>query len=352
MKNLITLSLILFTTLASWAQQTGDVVLFTAGGERFYATINGVRQNMEAETNLKITALNQEWYKVTIIFEDQSIEPMVDKNLPVMLGYERVIQIKQNKKGKWVMRMTSEAPLASAPASGAAVVAYHTTPNPQPTITATHDNPGVQAETTTVSTTTTTTTSTDDVAVTTGAMGIDMGVTVNETDGGMTTTTSAGGIGMNVNININDGMGGTGATTYEETTVTTTSSTTTTGGGTWTEDAPVQESAHYQMPGYSGPIGCSWPMDNAEFSEAKGSIASKTFSDSKMTIAKQVTRAHCMTVDQVKEIMLLFDFEDDRLTYAKFAYDYTFDLQNYYKVNDAFDFESSIEELDTYIATR
>ncbi len=38
-----------------------------------------------------------------------------------------------------------------------------------------------------------------------------------------------------------------------------------------------------------------------------------------------------------------------RLDFAKYAYAYTLDLRNYYKLNDAFTFESSIDELDKYI---
>ena len=48
--------------------------------------------------------------------------------------------------------------------------------------------------------------------------------------------------------------------------------------------------------------------------------------------------------------MNLFSFEDSKLQYAKYAYTYTFDLGNYYKVNDAFTFEMSIEELNEYIS--
>jgi hypothetical protein len=47
--------------------------------------------------------------------------------------------------------------------------------------------------------------------------------------------------------------------------------------------------------------------------------------------------------------MLLFSFESTRLDFAKFAYAYTLDLRNYYKLNDAFTFESSIDDLDKYI---
>jgi hypothetical protein len=50
--------------------------------------------------------------------------------------------------------------------------------------------------------------------------------------------------------------------------------------------------------------------------------------------------------------MTLFDFENTKLDFAKFAYDRTYDRANYYKVNDAFEFESSIEDLNRYIGGR
>jgi hypothetical protein len=145
---------------------------------------------------------------------------------------------------------------------------------------------------------------------------------------------------FNVNVNINEG---TSVKETETTTTTTTTSTSTTTGG---------QSDVYVMPGYSGPVGCSWPMNDGEFSEVKSSITSKTFEDSKLTIAKQVTRSRCMTASQVKELAALMDFEQTKLDFAKYAYDYTFDIGNYYKVNDVFDFETSIDELNRYITSR
>ena len=47
--------------------------------------------------------------------------------------------------------------------------------------------------------------------------------------------------------------------------------------------------------------------------------------------------------------MLLFTYEDTRLELAKYAYGYTYDIGNFYKLNDAFTYESSIEELNEYI---
>ena len=103
------------------------------------------------------------------------------------------------------------------------------------------------------------------------------------------------------------------------------------------------------LPGYSGPIGCDWPMDAAAFQNAKASISSKSFSSSRMTLAKQVTGANCLLVSQVREIMDLFTFETDKLEYVKFAYAYTYDLGNFYRVNDGFTFESSISDLNKFL---
>lgn len=47
--------------------------------------------------------------------------------------------------------------------------------------------------------------------------------------------------------------------------------------------------------------------------------------------------------------MFLFNFESTRLELAKYAYGHTYDIANYYMLNDAFTFESSIEELNNYI---
>ena len=40
-----------------------------------------------------------------------------------------------------------------------------------------------------------------------------------------------------------------------------------------------------------------------------------------------------------------------KLDLAKFAYGYTYDIGNYFKVSQALDFSSSVEELNDYIST-
>jgi hypothetical protein len=153
-------------------------------------------------------------------------------------------------------------------------------------------------------------------------------------------------------VGVTDGTGARTTSTTTSTTTTTTSHTVN-GQSDYIEEKPaVHARPAYSMPGYNGPIGCDWPMSAGEFDDAKKSIESKGFEESKMTLAKQIAGGHCMTTDQVKGMMGLFGFEDSKLDFAKFAYGHTFDLGNYYKVNDTFGFESSIDELNKYIQSR
>lgn len=310
-KAILSMVTVLLCSMSLLAQS--NLVFYAEQGEKFFVMLNGIRQNAEAETNVKITDLPQPYYKVKIIFEDESL-PQIDKMVNFNQGMESVIAIKQNRKGAYVLRWQSETPIAQAPAPA---------PN-QNVVTYTTTAPAISMSVTETTTTTTTTG---------GSTGENVSVGVN-----------MGGMGMNMNVNINDPyMTGSSQTSTSYSTTTTTT-TTSTGGA-----APAD---HYEMPGYSGNVGCAWPMNDADFRSAKSSIQSKSFSDSKMTMAKQVLNSNCMTSAQVKEIIQTFDFEEDKLDFAKYAYGYTYDISNYYKVNDAFDFESSIEELNEYIQGR
>lgn len=154
-----------------------------------------------------------------------------------------------------------------------------------------------------------------------------------------TTTTSSPDDNVNVNMNINgidmnmNVNGGVQSTTTHSSTTTTTT----------TSSAPP--------PPPAGVPPCP-AMDAGSFSDAKASISSKSFEDSKLTMAKQILESNCVFTTQVKDLMLLFSFEETKLDFAKFAYDKTVDRNNYFKVNDAFTFESSIDELNKYISSR
>jgi hypothetical protein len=261
---------------------------------------------------------------------------------------EYTVMITTNKKGERVLRPTGEAALGTAAKA-----------EPEKTKPATfvEDAPAKAPATVTQTTTVggvdqVTTVTVVEEEVVGGDPGTGEDVNINM---------GVNGVGINMNVKVSDtGMDmntSTTGTTTRTTTTKTTTTTSTTGVvaapvAATPAPAPVKEPEVYRMPGYSGPVGCSWPMNGTEFTDVQKSIESKSFEESKMTMAKQIGRDRCFTVDQVKGLMGLFSFEDSKLDFAKFAYDHTYDIGNYYKVNDAFTFESSIDELNDYLKSR
>lgn len=108
---------------------------------------------------------------------------------------------------------------------------------------------------------------------------------------------------------------------------------------------PVQEPAPVVAPAPK-------PCNDKDFMEIKQLVQKETYEDAKLTIAKQATAAELLTVDQLVEIATLFTFEDTKLQYLKFAYDFCFDPNKYYKLNKVFTYSSSIDELNEFLQTK
>ncbi|MGC8865899.1 MAG: DUF4476 domain-containing protein [Bacteroidales bacterium] len=286
--------------------QGSNLVVFSENGERFFLIMNGLRQNDEARTNVRITSLTAPSYKVKVIFENPSLKS-IDKTVYFAEdeSVEATYVIKRDRKNRLVLRFMNQAPLANYTQTvpDQYVIPYHTTPLPP------QADPNVLPQ---------------------GQGGIN--VSVNDPN-----------TGFNMNIGINS-SGQQGNYPYPPQ-------------GQYPPQSqyPPQGQSfpptgqYYNMPGYSGPIGCPWPLPQEQFESVLQSIRSKAFEDSRLTIAKQVIDANCLLSAQVKQIMLLFSFEGTRLELAKYAYGHTYDPGNYYMLNDAFTFESSIEELNNYI---
>lgn len=309
MKASVIYLLLSILSIATIAQPISDLVVYTTEPDPFFLVLNGVKQNNEPMTNVRVTDLNQPVYDARIIFDSDKAQ--IDKKIYFAEpGMEYVYKIKEKRNGDLTLRIQSATALnlVPPPPANQNVIVYHSTPNPVP---------AQQTVTTTTS------------RVTQSTTAVQSGVNM-----------SVGVPGFNMNVNVNDPMlgGNLGNMTVTETVTTTT-------------NVPATPPApdHYVMPGYNGPIGCPWPMDETQFGNAQRSISSRDFEDSKMTMAKQITGANCLTADQVRRIMNQFDFESSKLEYAKFAYNKTYDIGNYYMLNDAFDFESSIDELNEHI---
>jgi hypothetical protein len=335
MKQLITLFfLMLSVSSLSWSQVQTNLVFFSEQGEQFLVVLNGVQQNFDPQTNVKVTNLIQPYYKVKIRFIDGRT-PDIDKTINFNPGTETTFSIRKGKKG-YVLRWLSEVPIAQVttqPAAQQHVIVYHSEPYTAPPapvyqeqVVQTHQHTQIQQPVQ-------------------GQPGnVNMGIQINDPE-----------LGVNMNMQVNAG----GVTTQhqQQHTQVITTTTTTQQGGIYQDpfiqqQVPVQQQQqqqHYVMPGYSGAVGCAWPMDETRFGQVMKSLSEKSFESSKLTIAKQVINNNCLTSDQVKRMMLEFSFEASRLDLAKYAYGFTYDIGNYYLLNDAFTFESSIEELNEYI---
>ena len=313
---------ILLIHFCGFSQVLSNLVFYQPDGFKFFVIMNGIRQNENPETNVKITDLVQPYYKVKIIFDDKTLGE-VEKMLNYNPGTETVFQIKKVKSGAYAIRWQSEVPIAQAapPSVGQRIVVFST-------VAPSRGNSNV-IQTTTTSTTTT-------VPPTNGT-NVNVGI-------------NAGGNNLNMNVNVTDPNFNSNSTTTTTTTTTQTQVNNPPPNGNYHGNHHGKGSRQtYVMPGYNGPIGCPYPMSDNDFANVKQSINARTFEDSKLTIAKQVLSTNCLLTRQVKEIMLLFTFEDSKLNFAKYAYGYTYDIGNYYILNDAFTFESSITELNNYI---
>jgi hypothetical protein len=315
MKKLLTIIFAIGLICPSFSQS--NLVVFSENGERFYLILNGIRQNENPETNIKIENLINQFYSTKVIFEDGAVGEVIKKHLMVVDADgnpgEMTYALRMSKKGEYKFKWQSFTPVRQAPvpSSNVTVIQYHSDPLPAS---------GIQITETT--TTTTTTTGSGNM----GSENVNVGMNV-------------GGVSFGMNVNIDDEP----INSSSQTTTTTTYSTTTSGTEVIVDDRPYME-------GYAGRVGCNnWIMTSNDFQSAKSSIRTKDFEDSKIRVAKQIANANCLSSLQVKEIMLLFDFENTRLDFAKMAYGRTFDIDNYYKVHDAFDFESSIDQLNRAI---
>lgn len=371
MKQLLTLFAGITLSISAFAQGA-QAVVFAEGGEKFTLILNGEKQNDAPAVNVKAKNLTNDYYQARIDFEEASLPDFSNNNFMVKQGMETTYVVKKNKKGEYVLRWATEAAITNATASAPsttnsqvknyAVADDEPVPAPAPVTTNTSVTGGSTGGNVTMNTN-----------VGANGMGVNQSVTVTETTktttnkpatsgttgGNVTMNVGVPGVNMGINMQVSDMDV---QESHSSTTVTTTTTTTTTTSTTQPKPAPApQPVVQPTRPAPKEEVvvvtqapagGCIRQMDTASFAKAKKSISDKGFDDTRLTIAKQVTKANCMTCEQIAEICQVFSFEETKLDYAKFAYDHCFDPNNYYTVNDVFSFESSMEELTKYVESK
>jgi hypothetical protein len=96
--------------------------------------------------------------------------------------------------------------------------------------------------------------------------------------------------------------------------------------------------------------GCDNPMPEPDFNGQLISISAQPFEPMELSAAKKMAETACLTVSQVIRVIYIFDSESSRLSFAKYAYDHTYDRDNYAEVKEALHSEKSRVDLDKYVA--
>jgi hypothetical protein len=100
----------------------------------------------------------------------------------------------------------------------------------------------------------------------------------------------------------------------------------------------------YGSGAYAGKV-----MSDNEFGRMLENISRERFENNMVKSATQVISTSYFTSIQVKQMLQLFSFENNKLDLAKLAFDKTIDQRNYSVVNDVFSSNSSKDELARFV---
>ncbi len=89
---------------------------------------------------------------------------------------------------------------------------------------------------------------------------------------------------------------------------------------------------------------------DAEFNQIIETLNNINFDSSRLNVAKQIVSDKYLTTEQVIQIINLFSFDSSRLEFAKYAYGHTVDKNRYFQTYNSFSFDSSVNELSSFIA--
>lgn len=327
MKKIIAL-FVLFSSISLLNAQNSMLTFFSEEGELFYVILDGIRQNNLAAANVKVIDLDRQNYRAKIVFDNGDLKD-INKNLFVQdadgKALHTVYRIVKNKKGEMDMKLSSLNEATEMQGSKKeSVIKYHDKEEPKESQT----------------TTTTTTTKSADETVHVNMPGTK--VQVKQTDES-----------VNINLDLSgmkDLMSVDGRNNTESTTITTTTTTTTTKNTTKPKLESPKASEPEAIPTSSR--GCTLPMSSSDFENGKSSITKQSFAESQIKTAKQMTKANCLTVKQIRSIMDVFSFEEYKLEYAKYAYEYCTEKKNYYQLTEAFTFSSSSDSLNEFLESQ
>lgn len=288
----------------------------------FILYVNGQRKNADLATNVRATGINADFVKVKLTLKDPST-PEVTSSISLAQNDDATFELKKNKKGKYVLRFVSGKLSADEGA----------------TITDSDEKPAPKSDATTPMVNVSEKKTIEPAAAEEVTITQTQTSTSNSMNGSI--TINAGGEKVSMNMTISEPAV---TSTTVSSTVTTTSTTTSSSNRNTTQ---YNEEEVEPAPSKGNNGDCAYSY--LDFKDAIATIKSNTFTETQMSIAKQVTKDRCLTADQVTQIVNVFSMDEPKLEYAKYAYRYISDKKQAFKIVNAFSFESTKEEFTEFL---
>ncbi len=338
-KILVTILFLIPFTQNNIFAQSFTLSVFSENSERFWVVINGEKKNDKASSSVKVIDLTGSYWKMKIMFENESLPEITQNVYRPFDASATTYQIKKNRKGNYVLRMYS--------ASDFNIGNNNTRTNNSRNNNFPNNNGNGNNNR-------------NSNNGNGSNNGNNNGVNININLGNNQMGNNQGGINPNGNNgNWNNNGNGNNNLNEDDENLNRNNNGNTGWGSTNNGNNNNGNTGNWgnNNNGNTGNWGnnngkCSMPMSSQDFDLAFQNVERQNFEETKMTVAKQFTSRNCMTVQQIRKIISIFDFENHKLQYAKYAYDFCFDKQNYYLLNDAFDFSTSITDLNNFLESK
>ena len=127
---------------------------------------------------------------------------------------------------------------------------------------------------------------------------------------------------------------------------------TTSEGTTISKTDSSNQKASFILKNYKGNYGCPNPMNEDRFTGVMEKLENKMGDAEKVAFAKQQTENSCLLTTQVHAIIETFSMESSRLDYAKYAYAYTLDIDNFHSLTEFFKEEESVNAINDFLRAK
>lgn len=297
----------------------GSLNVFSQNADKFYLYLNGVKQNDVAQSNVRISNIPGLYYNVRIVFKDSKLATIVKNNVVISDGEDNlmdaVYRVRRDNTGRPRFNfyaMTAVKENFTAP-NGMFVYDF--------------EKADSASNNKTAAATTNTNASKKNISTVKGS------ITNLKVSDPVSPYSSSKTTAKNSNKQSNTRQAAEPTATAGKPVVAT---------------ETKKDNTTAAIPGNKKCNG--WPMGKGDLAAGKKMIEQGGTEEEKLSIAQDFIVSNCLTASQVIEFCSMFKSEKSKLAFAKYAYKFTIDRNNYAEVNKTLSLEKSKKELNKFIS--